>query len=256
MSLLVQKVLLFLMVVNPYAVSYAALEPYHDTCCKSSGDGRYWTTCFQLRLNMLLSEAVIRGDMSEAQALVAKGACVNSYINVSGYRSYKPIHSAARRGNSAAINFCLENNAYMYALTHDGNTAFHYAATQGHHEGLYMLLQHECELFVGGLISEKATVGEFNQCQQIQSITECLAPLPIDIIKIIAHYKGLEKYPISITHKNAKQETLLESACMRLANEADTKKQDSLIKCIAFLKEYPSTIMNRFLRFALRLVVS
>lgn len=250
MPLLVQKVLLFLTVFTAYAVSSAALEPYRDGCYKSSGDGRYWTTCFQLRLNMLLSEAVTGGDMREAQALVAQGACINSCINVSGYQRCKPIHVAAKKGDSAGINFCLHNNAYMYPLTRDGNTAFHYAATEGHHEVLHTLLQRECRLFVDTLMSENANGGALNQVQQLLSIAECLAPLPIDVIKIIAHYKGLEKYPISITKKNAQQETLLESVCICLANEADNTKQDNLSKCIACLKQYPITIMNTFLRSA------
>jgi len=198
---------------------------------------------------MLLSEAVIKGDMREAQALVAQGACVNSCINVSGYQRYKPIHSAAKKGDSSAINFCLDNNAYIYALTHDGNTAFYCAATQGHHEVLHTLLQHECRLFMDTLMSENGNGGALNQVQQLLSIAECLASLPIDVIKIIAHYKGLEKYPISITKKNAQQETLLESVCIRLANEADNTKQDNLRKCITCLKQYPITIMNKVLRF-------
>ncbi|MCX5925503.1 MAG: ankyrin repeat domain-containing protein [Candidatus Dependentiae bacterium] len=270
MSLLIQKVMLFLCLVTFYRVSYAAAEQPEDATTKLA-------LLPPKKKNKLLCEAVCRGDTTRVDALLGKKADIDAHgnngyspihlaaiqptrrmtaclikhkanINQLSNREYTPILLASMRGHCDVVTCLLQHNADINARVKKNDTPFHCASVMGYHKTLTLLLEYEYEQLIGKSIDANKQKQKSNECQKLRFTASHLEHLPLDIIKIIIEYKGLDQPLASLSQENDKQETALTHTHNNVALEHDNTRQVRLKKCIAILEQWPHTIICKLIQ--------
>ncbi len=96
----------------------------------------HFIICFFLfAVNEELNDASRKGDVSKMKRSIEWGAQVNCRID-----DWSPLHFAAAKGHSSAVELLLDKGAMVDATNREGKTALHESAYYGHDKVASMLL--------------------------------------------------------------------------------------------------------------------